>query len=192
MSGSRRRGPNDPDRSERILDAALDVIAEVGVYATTHRRIAVAANVPLGSLTYYFSGLDEILELAFERLSETMSVRYRKGLADAASAEEAERAVVDLICGPEYADPREMALIFEMYAFANHNAVVAERAHTWMRRSRESLVLHFPEPTARALDVLVEGWPVHRTFEKRPLDRTLVAATVRAIVSGLASHRADG
>lgn len=186
MSGSRRRGPNDPDRRERILDAALDVIAESGVFATTHRRIAGAAGVPLGSLTYYFSGLSEILELAFERLSETMSAYYRKRMADVESREDAERAVVDLICGPEYADPREMVLIFEMYAYSNHNAVVAETTHTWMRRSRESLMLHFPEQTARALDVLVEGWPMHRTFEKHPLDRALVTATVRAITSGLA------
>lgn len=188
MTRTRRSVPNDPDRRERILDAALDVIADVGVHATTHRRIAAQADVPLGSLTYYFDGLHQILELAFARLSATMSELYRETLIAAKTRAEAEAAVVDLICGPAYADPREMVLIFEMYAFANHNPVVAEITRTWLYRSRDSLCLHFPVGTARALDVLIEGWPVHRAFEQESTDRDLVAASVHAIVDATAAH----
>ena len=185
MSGSRRQVPNDPDRRSRILEAALDVIAEVGVHKTTHRRIAARAEVPLGSLTYYFASLEDILEQAFESLSVEMSARYRRSLEEAAGPAEAEAAVVDLICGAEYAVPREMILLFEMYAYGNHNAAVAELARTWLLRSRDSLTIHFSPDVARALDALVEGWPMHRTFEHRPLDRSLVAATVHAVVVGL-------
>ena len=180
MTRTRRSVPNDPDRRERILDAALDVIADVGVHATTHRRIAAQADVPLGSLTYYFDGLHQILELAFARLSATMSELYRETLIAAKTRAEAEAAVVDLICGPTYADPREMVLIFEMYAF--------EITRTWLYRSRDSLCLHFPVGTARALDVLIEGWPVHRAFEQESTDRDLVAASVHAIVDATAAH----
>jgi len=187
MTGTRRSVPNDPERRERILDAALAVIAEVGVHATTHRRIAARADVPLGSLTYYFGSLHEILELAFARFSETMSDLYRAKLTAATTRTEAEAAVVDLICGPAYADPRQMVLIFEMYAFANHNPVVAEITRTWLYRSRDSLCLHFPVSTARALDVLIEGWPVHRAFEHASTDRALVADAVHAIVGATAT-----
>ena len=45
---SRRR--YDPDRRNRIIEAALDVIEIHGVAGATHRRIAEAANVPLGRL----------------------------------------------------------------------------------------------------------------------------------------------
>ena len=51
----------DPDRKDRIVDAALDVIAEHGVAGATHRTIAAAADVPLGSMTYHFENLDEVL-----------------------------------------------------------------------------------------------------------------------------------
>ncbi|MGO1768682.1 MAG: TetR/AcrR family transcriptional regulator [Microbacterium sp.] len=185
MAGSRRSVPNDPERRERILEATLDVIAEVGVHRATHRRIAERAGVPLGSVTYYFSGLPEILREAFARLSETMSVVYRARLEGATTPAEAERGVVDLICGPEYADPREMVLIFEMYAYANHDDAVAETSRIWLTRSRESLGLHFTDDAARALDALVEGWPMHRTFEREPLNRAAVERAVHAIATSL-------
>lgn len=163
----------------------LDVVAEHGVHRTTHRRIAAAAGVPLGSLTYYFTGLDDLLAQAFARLSEVMSALYRETLEEASTPEQAQSAVVDLICGPAYATERDMTLIFEMYAYANHNAQVAATTHTWMLRSRESLALHFPPATCQALDVLVEGFPIHRAFSDTPPDRALVAAAVRAIVTQL-------
>ncbi|MCD0445370.1 TetR family transcriptional regulator [Glycomyces sp. A-F 0318] len=188
MGGTRREVPNDPGRRERILDAALDVIAGSGVHKTTHRRIAARAGVPLGSLTYYFSGLDDLLAQAFIRLADTMSAHYRRTLEGAATREEAEAAVVELVCGPAYATSREMTLIFEMYGYANHHPEVMATARAWLHRSRASLSLHFPEEVCAALDVLIEGWPIHRVLEGAPLDRELVAAAVRALVSGLGAR----
>jgi len=188
MSGTRREVPNDPGRRERILDAALDVVAAEGVHGTTHRRIAARAGVPLGSLTYYFAGLDEILAEAFARLVDAMSAFYGRTLGTAETREEAEAAVVELICGPAYASEREMTLIFEMYAYANHDPAVQALARDWVLRSRDTLSRHFPEDVCRALDVLVEGWPIHRSFDAAPTDRALVAATVHAIVAGLSDR----
>ncbi|MEV7425879.1 MULTISPECIES: TetR/AcrR family transcriptional regulator [unclassified Streptomyces] len=183
MSGTRREIPNDPGRKERILEAALDVIADSGVHRTTHRKIAARAEVPLGSLTYYFDGMDDLLAQAFARLADTMSLLYRQTVQAAGSRAEAEEAVVELICGPAYATTRDMTLIFEMYAYANHNEAVSVTTRTWLERSRDSLALHFTPGVSRALDALVEGWPMHRAFDEAPLDRRLVAGTVHAIVN---------
>ncbi|MFE3740220.1 TetR/AcrR family transcriptional regulator [Streptomyces sp. NPDC059096] len=192
MSGTRREIPNDPGRKERILDAALDVIADGGVHRTTHRRIAARADVPLGSLTYYFDGIDDLLAQAFARLADTMSALYRQTMRGAGSAAEAEAAVVELICGPAYATERDMTLIFEMYAYANHNEAVAATARTWLARSRDSLALYFAPGVSRALDALIEGWPMHRAFDAEPLDRRLVTETVHAIVSAAPKLSAGG
>lgn len=172
---------NDPLRKQRILDATLVVIQEHGVHATTHRRIAEAAGVPLGSLTYYFGGLPDIIEQAFQHLSDTMSAHYRTMLAAAPDAEAACAAVADLICGTEYASARELTLIYEMNAYANHHPAVAEIARTWIARSHASLALHFDERACRAMDALIEGWPMHRAMERAPLDRETVLATITAI-----------
>lgn len=181
MPRSRRDVPNDPDRKNRILDATLEVIAEHGVYRTTLRRIAARAQVPLGSVTYHFTNLDDVLARAFARLVDHMSAQYRERLENAPSRAEAEAAVVELICGPTYAPKEQMVLLFEMYAYARHNDAVTALTRSWLHTSRESLAPHFSPNTAKALDVLIEGWPMHATFEKSPPEREVVAAAVHAI-----------
>src|SRR3954452_720317 len=71
-----------PDRHDRIVDAAIGVIAEHGVAGTTHRLIAAAADVPLGSLTYHFTGLDDLRAQAFARFAERMAETYEAHFAD--------------------------------------------------------------------------------------------------------------
>jgi DNA-binding transcriptional regulator YbjK len=67
----RRRSPRPVEaplpRRESILDAALGLIAERGVEQLTHRSVAAAAGVPLGSTTYYFASRDELVREAFRR-----------------------------------------------------------------------------------------------------------------------------
>ncbi|GLY00523.1 MULTISPECIES: TetR family transcriptional regulator [Actinoplanes] len=179
--GGPRRVANDPLRKQRILDAAQAVIAEHGVHRTTHRRIAETAGVPLGSLTYHFGSLDDILEQAFLALAATMSEHYAAALSGAPDQQAACVAVTDLICGDEYATTRELTLIHEMYSYANHSEPVADACRQWMVRSRTSLSLHFPDRACRAIDALIEGWPIHRAFEREPLDRDLVLATITAV-----------
>jgi TetR/AcrR family transcriptional regulator, regulator of biofilm formation and stress response len=182
-----RRVANDPGRKERIVVAAMEVIAERGVHKCTHRAIAERASVPLGSLTYYFDGLTQILEQAFIHLVRTMSDHYAQQMAAATGPQQAREAVVDLICGPEYATPRQFVLIFEMYAYANHNTVVREAAREWMGISRASLAAHFSPQACRALDAMIEGWSMHRHFEhgEAGLERAVVAAAVGAVVERL-------
>ncbi|RLM16516.1 hypothetical protein BIY27_00050 [Gibbsiella quercinecans] len=49
------------ERKERIVAAALRVIAVEGINALTHRAVAKEAGVPLGSTTYHFRDLDDLL-----------------------------------------------------------------------------------------------------------------------------------
>ncbi|MDK6469448.1 TetR family transcriptional regulator, partial [Escherichia coli] len=51
-------------RKDDIIEATKAVIIEHGVAGTT-RRIADQAGCSLGSLTYYFDGLEGMLEAAF-------------------------------------------------------------------------------------------------------------------------------
>ncbi|MCK1798435.1 TetR family transcriptional regulator [Streptomyces sp. XM4193] len=169
------------DRAAAILHAALEVIATRGVHRTTHRRIAETAGVSLGLSTYHFANLDEIIERAFALLVETMSVQYRAELPAAPGREEAIEAVVRLICGPEYATDRELTLMFELYACARHNPKVASLTVDWLARSHSALAPHFGERACLAIDALIEGWTIHRTFQERALDRETVRAAITAL-----------
>ncbi|CAM5488856.1 hypothetical protein SGRI78S_04750 [Streptomyces griseus subsp. griseus] len=62
-------GRTDPERRDRIIDAVLDLIVDEGVAGVSHRKVAARAGVPLGSMTYHFSGMDELLHEAFTRFS---------------------------------------------------------------------------------------------------------------------------
>jgi DNA-binding transcriptional regulator YbjK len=53
-------------RRTELLRAAMDVIDERGLGATTHRAVAERAGVPPATTTYYFASLDELLEAALE------------------------------------------------------------------------------------------------------------------------------
>lgn len=55
---------------QKIIDAALAVIAREGVRAITHRVVAKEAAVSLGSTTYYFSDIDDLISSSFESWRE--------------------------------------------------------------------------------------------------------------------------
>lgn len=177
----RKGHPNDPARKDRIRRAALEVIADEGVHATTHRKIAQRAQVPLGSLTYYFTGLDDLFVQAFSLLSETGDERWGALLSAAPDAAEAKRVLVDFVCGPTAATPREMRLIREMYSYGSFSPAVRDLIRGFERESRRALQLHFSEAAARALDALVEGWMVHQSWDPAALDRRMVEAAIDAL-----------
>lgn len=56
-----------------LLDAARTVIAERGLHATTVRDIAAAGQVAVGTVTYHFSGIEEVLAGVLESETESYS-----------------------------------------------------------------------------------------------------------------------
>jgi DNA-binding transcriptional regulator YbjK len=66
-NGTRPRGTA---RREALLDAALRVVAEVGVDAVTHRRVAEVAGLPLASTTYWFESKEQMLTAALQRAAD--------------------------------------------------------------------------------------------------------------------------
>lgn len=183
MAQERRRV--DADIRHRIIEATLQSIADVGLHKTTHRLIAHRAELSPGSVTYHFSDLTEVFEQAFSHLVEQMSAEYRSRLERAGSREQACAAIVDMICGIGYLDARRMTLMLEMYSFGNFNEAVRRLRSAWLQASHQSLALHFEPATGRALDALIEGWPMHAYFEGSRLEQDEVQAAVNAIVEAL-------
>ena len=61
--------PSRPRATAAHIDAALRVIASRGVAGTSHRVVAAEAHVPLGSMTYYFDGMHDLLHQAFDQFA---------------------------------------------------------------------------------------------------------------------------
>jgi TetR/AcrR family transcriptional regulator, regulator of biofilm formation and stress response len=74
----------DPERRRRIIEAAIRIVELKGIAALSHRTVAAEAGVPLGSTTYHFAGLDDLLVAALEQVSSEPRSAMR-GWAEALS-----------------------------------------------------------------------------------------------------------
>jgi DNA-binding transcriptional regulator YbjK len=176
---ARQQRRYDPDRKSRIIDVTVEVIARHGLAGTTSRRIATAADVPLGSLTYHFDGLDDLLAQAFRRHAERMSPRYEAHFAHVRDRVGFVDAVTALINGDAGGDPRDWAVAYELYLAALRDPRLRDITDEWMRRSRAVLERFVDPVTARGVDALIEGLVMHATLATAPVNR----ADTRTIVA---------
>ena len=177
-----RRRRHDPQRRDRIIDACLDVIAEHGVAGTSHRRVAAAAGVPLGSMTYHFTGMDELLREAFTRFSQSVIGSVDERMSGAVSAEEVAEAIIVHIEGDIFGSPRDLVLTHELYTLAARDPAYRRLTNSWMRSSRAALEKHLDPSTARMVDALIEGLTIHRALDTEPQQPGLVREAVRRML----------
>ena len=178
------RRPNDPQRRERILDATLETIATHGISAVTHRKIASCADVPLGSLTYYFEGIEALLGEAFSTFTERMALEYTACFEGVETTGDACDSVAELIFSSQVTTPKNMTLMYQFYALASSSPAMKAVMQRWMQRSQQTLEQWFDPATARALDAFIEGMTLHFVTDRQPLDRN----TIRKMVGRIAGE----
>jgi DNA-binding transcriptional regulator YbjK len=182
-AGSRRGRSNDPERRDRIIDACLATIAEAGVAGASLRRIADAANVPLGSVSYHFASREELLFEAFTRFAASVSDRFDRRMATAADLTEARAAVVAILVEDLFGDSPEHVLTHELYTLAARDPAYRSVTTAWMRRSRAALERHFSPATASMLDALIEGLSIHHALDDEPRDPDEIVRAITLITS---------
>jgi len=160
---------------ERILRATLALIAADGVGAITNRRVAAAAEVSLGSLTYHFASQTELLRESLLLYVEEETARRERIARDLAardpSLEEVTHEIEQLAASAEDI-PRQIAEL-ELHLHAARDPELREA-------SRRCFAAH-EQIAAAALTSL--GVP----------DGERHAPTVVALMTGLALRRlADG
>lgn len=173
----------DPGRRDRIIDACLDVIAEAGVAGTSHRKVAEAADVPLGSMTYHFTGMSDLLHEAFSRFAHRASEQFEQRMAAASDADIAKCAIARAITENVLSNQRDLVLTHELYTLAARDPSYRDITNAWMARSRRTLEQHFDPTTARILDALIEGLSLHRALDTEPQDSAIVTTAVEKITA---------
>lgn len=173
----------DPERRDRIIDAAIDCIAAEGVAGTSHRKVALRADVPLGSMTYHFANMDELLIEAFSRFTATIAEAFEQRMRDIPDADAVLDAVVDLIHVDLQRSNREQVLTYELYTLAARQAQFRIITNQWMLASRRALGRHFPPDIARILDAYIEGAAMHIALDTEPQDRALTRAALDSLAA---------
>lgn len=80
-------------RRRMLLDAAREVIAARGLHATTLRQVAAAGGVAVGTVTYHFASLAELLAGVVQAEMDS----YSAGVWDQARAAPTGRAGLDIL-----------------------------------------------------------------------------------------------
>ena len=179
MTAARRY---DPDRRDRVVDAALDVIADHGLAGLTARRVATAAAVPLGSVSYHFDGLAELVREAFTRHAEAMAVVFRAHFAPVIDRAGMLEAAVDFVHGEAGVDRRDWVVAYELYLAALREPALREITQDWMQGSRDVLQGVLDPDTARALDGVMEGLTMHAIFSTAPPSPQLTRAVLARVL----------
>ncbi|WP_291531442.1 TetR/AcrR family transcriptional regulator [Bifidobacterium sp. UBA4282] len=163
-TSARRARRSDPNRKQRIIDACLDVIAERGVAGTSHRIVAEAADVPLGSMTYHFDGFDDLIFQTFSHYARQAAERFRTRMEQARTRDDACEAIAETIADDLLGTHRDMVINLELYAVAARKPQFRDIMTEWTETVLTSMASFFDPQTAKLLDDVIEGITIHRAM----------------------------
>jgi DNA-binding transcriptional regulator YbjK len=173
----------DPLRRERIIDAALALIVEVGVRGVTHRRVAKAADVSLSATTYYFDSLDDLLEQAFLRSVER-DVENLRAAIDGLGARDDPLEVLAEIIHQLAADRGAAIVASELGVAALRNERLARLTRAWSEAWAQALADHFDAETARLAVLLATSLIQASTLADAPISVGEIHALLRRAIHG--------
>ncbi|MCW1884810.1 TetR family transcriptional regulator [Luteolibacter flavescens] len=176
-----RQRRHDPGRRDRIVETAMAVIVRDGLSGLSHRKVAAAADVPLGSITYQFASLDELAEEAFARYVARCSDHFEQALAASRSADELPRILAAEV-GVYLASGDQLILAYELYLGSVRNPALRKLMNRWLRNTRGSLSRYLDEATARIVDGLIEGLLLHTLLEDEPMQPAELESAFRRLL----------
>lgn len=120
--------------AEAIVKAARKVLIEEGAGQFTVRRIAAECGMKVGNVSYHFPRKEMLVQLMLDDLLDSYDkVLDNQVRQPGLTTQERLRRVIAL-CLEDIAGKRTTRLFTELWAMANHNAVVAERVALFYTR----------------------------------------------------------
>jgi len=119
LASERSRQPTEI-RRQLIVEAARGVIAERGLFATTMRDIALGSEVSLGTVTYHFTGIGEILAEVVQSEMDSFYTPIAEKAAGASDAMTSLRAIVEGFFASDDRTREHWLLWLDFWALATH------------------------------------------------------------------------
>lgn len=164
------RGTADRERPRRISLAALEVVGERGVEGLTHRAVAAAAGVPLGSTTYHFKTLDDLLVAAIEEAKHATDdelIEWSEALHRAGD-KDLPRALATYVLDALTNHWGRTVVEIELYMAALRRPQLLELSRKWDENLVTVLEQHTEPETARVLALVVDGVFVRAMIHGKP------------------------
>ncbi|MCY0933718.1 TetR/AcrR family transcriptional regulator [Streptomyces sp. H34-S4] len=180
MAGSVRR--YDPDRRGRIIDAAIRVVGARGIAGLSHRSVAAEADVPLGSTTYHFKTLDDLLVAALRQANEGFARTVADSAALADPDADLAAALAVLLGGFLGADRARAELEYELYLAALRRPALRPVAAEWCEAVSAALSARADPATARALVAVMDGISLQVLLTGAQYDEAYVREVLRRVL----------
>ncbi|GAA2545597.1 TetR/AcrR family transcriptional regulator [Winogradskya consettensis] len=180
--GAQQKRARDPGARRRALaEAALEVIAEVGIGRTTHRAVALRAGLPLGATTYYFPTLDDLIGAALQHAAEELRVELDGWAERLGGADDVPAELTGLVQG-YLGDRRRVQVEYELYVAAARDPRLRPLARGWLDGMGRMLE---PYAGGAAGDVvaLVDGVILQAMVTGSDVDGDRLTAAVRRLIA---------
>jgi DNA-binding transcriptional regulator YbjK len=153
-----------------LLRAAVELLADGGPKAVTHRAVAARAGVPQASTTYYFESIqqltDEALRLHLSERTGELQAMITEATAKGGSTEDIARVLAEMLITRS----RDIAIAqFEVYMQAGRNPELRDHVAKTLGAFEKvaETVLGFlgarePEKAAPVFVALIDGYLLHR------------------------------
>ncbi|GAB3440396.1 TetR family transcriptional regulator [Actinophytocola sediminis] len=175
----RRRGPTDHDRRDRIARAAMLLIGERGIEGLTHRKVAAAAGVPLGSTTYHFATLDDLIAAVLDKAAERSVAGLRAWEQSLAPDADLAAALADFVFRSVTEKRADTMAEYNLYALALHRPRLREAAVAWDDALADVLCARTDPLTGQMLGILLCGLLMQAVLRDDLLDRAEIEAPLR-------------
>lgn len=164
------------------MAATIRAIVEVGVKGVTHRRIAALAEVPLGSTTYYFPTLDDLIAVALREAVEVARAELEAWADELTVSRDLPGTFVDL--ARRYLDDRGQAqLEYELYLASTRTPELRPVAQLWIDGMRGICARFAGKDRGFALAALIDGHMMQALVTGEDLDADGFRAGIEALVS---------
>ncbi|MCX2928668.1 TetR family transcriptional regulator [Mycobacterium sp. CVI_P3] len=177
-------------RRTEIIDAAIEVMARVGLAGLSMRLVANQAQLPLGALSYYFDDKSDLIAQAFAQLSDReidRVVRTAQRLESSMSPEELADLVADMIIDG-FSSPRGAIVTrYELVTEASRDERLRPMFEAWYTAMVPALSRLFreigsrqPELDARTVMAVMAGLEIDNLYRPLgPVDKRRIRATLR-------------
>lgn len=152
-----RRDPRQANE-KALLDAAENLLIDIGYAAITTRKLAEAAGVNLGLIHYYFGSMEELFLRVLERFTERLITRQRDMYAAAGSYPDKWRQAIQNL----EADRPYQKIWWELQAMAwnrpEYKQRVAAVHAAWCDAMRDAVAAALPRYSLDRLGLSADAW----------------------------------
>jgi AcrR family transcriptional regulator len=173
------------DTHDKILEAARALVEEHGRQSLSFRKVAERAGVSVGSVQYYFSAMEQLLDALTDPWHEGIQRIFQEAMADLPSAEDRQARLV------------EMCIEIHRLAVTHRELLLARRLDTLergelMERRREP-AKRWIEKGAQLAAGLVGGDPGRWLLTMTAIEHLLVgfALSTRAEALGQSAEQVE-